>query len=281
MRAFRLVLVLAIAAVCAVPASALADTFVTGKAFPTGSDSSARLHLTVTPSCSGSPDYGIEWQRANGSEPLHRIGASAPSSVTAGQVYEGDVNATGLVAGAVYRYRATGYTYCGGGYEQTYGNYLCFMAGHTQADGTLNVSCDAPEQLGGTPDDGGGGGGAGGAGGGGGGTTETPTGNIPHLKAPGKRCLQPPRYKFNSVFDVRSKGVPCSTIYALVYSDRNRSLIGKRKKLKLKPSKFVCKAVTRRAGNADYRCAKGSKSWFMHTYASGGWTAPNEVWVDY
>lgn len=250
----------ALALACVLPAAASADSAVTGQAYPTGAPTSARLHLTVTPSCTLSPGYGVEWQRVSGGD-LHRIGVNAQGG---GQTFDGDVTATGLVPGAVYRYRAYGSTYCQDGTYQpvAYGEYRCFMGGRTQADGTLNVGCETPEDT------------RGGSGDGAGGST-------PHVRAPGRRCHQPRRYKFLSVFDVKTKGVSCAVIYRLVYSDRNRSLIGTRRRFRVRPSKFVCKAVSRRTGNADYRCARGSKSWYMHTYASGPWTVRNQVFVDY
>jgi hypothetical protein len=266
---------LAIALACLLPSVALADTVTTGPARPGGDATSARLHISVTPSCTISPDYGAEWQRVSGGS-VTRIGVNAPGG---GQPFEGDVPATGLVPGAVYRYRAYGSTYCQNGTYQptTYGAYLCFMAGRTQADGTLNVDCATPESTGGGSGTGGGGSGTGG----GGTTNQPPTGSTPHVRAPGHRCYQPSRYKFVSVLQVKAKGVRCSTIYRLVYSDRNRSKIGSRRRFSLPPSDFVCKAVARRTGNADYRCSNGSGSWYMHTYASGPWSLSSQVFVDY
>jgi len=147
---------LAVVVAVLLPGAALADTVTTGPARPGADTSSARLHISVTPSCTISPDYGAEWQRVSGG-PLTRIGTDAPSG---GQPFEGDVNATGLVSGGVYRYRAYGSTYCQDGTYQptTYGAYLCFMAGRTQADGTLNVDCATPESTGGGGSAGGGGG---------------------------------------------------------------------------------------------------------------------------
>jgi hypothetical protein len=273
----RFALPAAVAILWALPAAASADTPVTGQAAPAGDLASARLHLTVTPACTGSPDYGAEWQRVSGGD-LRRIGVNAQS----GQAFDGDVTATSLVAGAVYRYRAYGSTYCNTGtYQPTaYGEYRCFKAGPPQADGTLNVSCDTPEGTTGS---------AGTETGTGTGTAPTGTGttppgtngSTPHVRASGRRCIQPRRYKFISVLDVKTKDVPCRTIYKLVYSDRNRGFIGKKARFRLKPSRFVCKAVARRTGNADYRCASGSKSWYMHTYASGPWALQNQVVVDY
>lgn len=255
----------AVALALVLPAAASADTAVTGQAAPTGGSTSARLHLTVTPACSGSPGHGVEWQRVSGGA-LSRIGVNAQS----GQPFDGDVTATSLVPGAVYRYRAYGSTYCTNGtYQSTaYGEYRCFMAGRTQADGTLNVDCATPDATSGTT----GGGTTGGTG---------DEGSIPHARAPGKRCHKPRRYQFISVLEVKAKGVPCRRIYALVFSNRNRGFIGKRARFRLRPSRFVCKAVARRGGNADYRCARGSKSWYMHTYASGPWSLRDQVFVDY
>src|SRR4051812_29663907 len=104
-----------VALALALPAAAAANTVTTGPAHAGADPASARLHISVTPSCTLSPSYGAEWYRVSDPGTLTSNGVDAPAG---GQPFDGDVDITGLVPGGVYRYRAYGFTYCEDG------NYL-------------------------------------------------------------------------------------------------------------------------------------------------------------
>jgi hypothetical protein len=271
------------------PASAAANTIVTGRSVSNGaSAASSQAYFNGSSSCDGNVavQYGTSADNLSSSHD-YPLTAHAPSP-------EGSVEMPGLTAGTTYYYRVVLTAPCG----NAEGAVRCFVHSST-IDEQENAACPndpgEPSTGGGGGDTGGGGGGGGGGGdtgggdtggggggdtGGGGGDTSNPPPEGPKYVHPkGHHCVVP--VKIGYVFRLTAQGgLKCGTIFKILDGKKARHLVGRKRVVKL-PGGFRCKALNRNHGSAEYHCKRGGKGWYMRTYGAGPWKTPNPVYVDW
>ena len=282
----------------AAQAQAVAPTVTTGSA-STDSPSSTFFTSTVDPhGCAVSIAYQYGTTTDFGQV------VNSDQSAASGAQYNSAIAYDGLQAGNFYYWRVTATTTdCGGGAtgETGTGATKCFVKKTTTNDDE-DVAC--PDGTPGAETGAGTGGNTGGSTGGNtggstggntggstggntggstggntGGSTQDDShaGNIrtPHVK--GHRCY--PTEKIGFVLEIITQGLKCRTPFTLLNTAHAHRAVGRHRRVKL--GKFKCVAPWYEGSVAIYHCTHGKQGWYMSTFASGSWRAPNHVRPDW
>jgi hypothetical protein len=167
-----------------------------------------------------------------------------------------------LRPGTLYYYRAIATTRdCAAPGEVGEGRIRCFQQA-AELGAKENVTCagDAPDPA---PTDNGGGSSTGGNG-----DSSSP---FRHVKAPGRNCVLTNAIRY--VFNLSVQRMKCSAALALLKTHKAKVDFGGRRKFKL--GGYRCVALSH-IDAADYKCEKGPKAFYTHTYASGSWKVPGQ-----
>lgn len=174
-----------------------------------------------------------------------------------------------LTPGTLYYYKAIATTRdCAAPGEVGEGRVRCFQQA-SDLGAKENVTCagDTPDPA---PTDPGTGGtdNGGGSNTGGNGDSSSP---FRHVKAPGRNCVLTNAIRY--VFNLSVQRLKCSAALALLNTHKAKVDFGGRRKFKL--GGYRCVALSH-IDAADYKCKKGRKAFYTHTYASGSWKVPGQ-----